>query len=63
MSTAEERALATCQRKLSWYSEHLALNAAFLINLAHVDQGAEPVVPYDCPYCQDWHHTSHPGRP
>ena len=53
-----EQQRATCQRKASYLSRRLAENAAWLIALHHHDP--EPMSPYRCPVCPDWHLTSHP---
>ena len=51
----EERERAVCASKQPYLSELLAGNAATLIALA----GGGDRWPYDCPWCPDWHLTSH----
>jgi hypothetical protein len=49
-----------CTRKRVYLSQQLAENAAWLFELVFGD----PSRPYKCPWCPDWHLTTHPeGAP
>lgn len=51
--TDEEYGRAVCASKIPYLTEQLAGNASYLLALRY--PAADPLEPYDCPWCPDWH--------